>query len=286
MFIFLVALLLASSRANADGEFLRRRLVSYAAAMSTYPDYSGSYTSTGDVVVQEESEGSTSVTVTYDLAGFEASTSGGIHVHVGTSCADADFVGGHYYDDSLSDDPSTIEWTSDSLGEASGVLTVDAGILIDDDYGHALVVHNSDSTLSACGLLGSTEYTVDLGLYLDYDGNFSVIGIAAVSETIGVEVLINNELFGLEADASCGNHIHSGALLVNFLLDGQETDTSLVIHIHSGTTCLVADLVSGHFYDSDALSINPWTTTYTSDEDGSSSGSFNIDSGYDTIAEI
>ena len=132
------------------------------------------------------------------------------------------------------------------MGEASGVLTVDAGILIDDDYGHALVVHNSDRTRSAWGLLGSTEYTVDLCLYLDYNGNFSVTGIAAVSETIDGEVQMNNELFGLEEDASGGIHIHSGTLLVNYLLDGLETDTSDVIHIHSVTTCLVADMVSGH----------------------------------------
>merc|ERR1719184_498728 len=204
--------------------------------LAPYPDYSGSYESIAGYIVVTES-GSTSVTVTYDLAGLEASTSGGIHIHVGTSCAAADFVGGHYYSDSLSSDPWTVEWTSDSSGLASGAVTVETGILIDDNYGRALVVHDSDGTRSACGLIGSVEYSVDLGLYPDYDGDYTITGTVAVSETLDGYILMNYELFGLEGDTSGG------------------------IHIHEGTTCLVADWVSGHWYSIDS---DPWNITWSS----------------------
>jgi len=258
MFSLLFTFLLASSTLNANVVFSRRRLVSYTASMSEYPDYSGLYTVNGDVVIKEESEGSTSVTVTYDLSGLEESTSGGIHIHIGTSCAAADFVGGHYYDDSLSTDPWTVEWTSDSSGVASGVVTVETGILIDDNYGHALVVHDSDGTRSACGLLGTTEYSTDLGSYPDYDGNYTIDGTVAVSETIDGYILINFELFGLEEDTSGG------------------------IHIHEGTTCLVADWVSGHYYSVDS---DPWDITWTSDSFGAASGYAIVNSGYNAVSD-
>jgi len=231
----------------------------YTATISAYPDYSGSYEISGDVVVGEESEGSTTLVLTYALTGLETSTSGGIHIHEGTTCSIADLVGGHYYGDAEDSDPWTTTWTSDSAGEATGVVSIDADTLLEDNYGHALVIHESNGDRAACGLIGSAEYVATLVDYPDYDGN-TVSGTIAVSETLDNEILVNYDL------------------------DGLETSTSGGIHIHEGMTCVVADWVSGHYYDSDSTD-DPWTTEWTSDEDGASSGNFSLDSGYNSIDE-
>jgi len=232
---------------------------SFTAIMSDYPDYSGSQTIRGTVEVEELSEGLTAIMmVTYNLTGLELSTSGGIHIHEGTSCADADFVGGHYYNDSLSVDPWTTTWTSDSSGDGSASFTIDAGISLNDTYGHAVVIHESDGTRSACGLLGSTETSSSIGSYPEYSGDYTITGTVAVSETL------------------------DGKLLINYKLIGLETSTSGGIHIHTGTTCLVADWVGGHYY---SIGTDPWNTTWSSDASGDAIGAIIINSGYNTLED-
>jgi len=244
----LVILLVLASATHVNG---RRRLDCYTASMSVYPDYTGSQEITGEVMVAEEDG---TLILKYDLSGLESSTSGGIHIHEGTTCSIADLVGGHYYGDYLDSDPWDTEWSSDSSGDGSGVLTIYTNTTLDDNYGHALVIHESNGDRAACGLIGSVEYVASLEDYPDYDEN-TVTGTVAVSETLDGEVLVNYDLEGLEVSTSGG------------------------IHIHSGTTCLVADWVSGHYYDSDSMD-DPWTTEWTSDELGEAVDYFTVDSGY------
>lgn len=252
-------LLIAFGAANTETMSMRRRMISFSAIMSGYPDYSGSQTITGSVEVQEQFNGSTTLIVTYDLAGLELSTSGGIHIHEGTSCAHADFVGGHYYNDSLSVDPWTSTWSSNSTGDGSGSFTIDAGILIGDNYGHAIVIHNSDGSRSACGLLGSIEYSSNIGSYPDYSGSYTITGVVAVSESFHGEILINYKLFGLETNTEGG------------------------MHIHTGTTCLVADWVGGHYY---SVGTDPWDNiTWMSNSSGEASGYIIVNSGYNSVSD-
>ena len=160
-----------------------------------YSDYTGEYTSTGYVVFAEEKQDSSSLRVSYSLSGLEVSTTGGLHIHEGTTSSSANLVGGHYYDSNyLTSDPWTTEWYSDADGYASGNFTIDSYYALDEKYGHAIVVHLSsdeDSSRAVCGLIGSTEYVATFNTYPEYDGNNSILGAFAISIDGNGEVLVN-----------------------------------------------------------------------------------------------
>ena len=102
----------------------------YFSTIYIYSDYTGEYTSTGYVVFAEEKQDSSSLRVSYSLSGLEVSTTGGLHIHEGTTSSSANLVGGHYYDSNyLTSDPWTTEWTSDADGYASGDFTIDSYVL-------------------------------------------------------------------------------------------------------------------------------------------------------------
>jgi len=94
------------------------------------------------------------LSVAYDMKKIAPSSQGGIHIHAGTSCADAEKVGGHYWSASLGEDTwkSTI-WKSDAQGEANGILTLKTGYSYEENLSHALVVHNAEGARIACGVL-------------------------------------------------------------------------------------------------------------------------------------
>jgi len=124
------------------------------ATLGTYPGY------TGDATVELRNlffaylpDGTTSVSYNIAVGAGEASASGGLHVHSGTSCADNSSVGGHYYDDSWRADPWDTTWDSDAEGVASGSFILDTGHGANQNLGHAVVVHASDGTRVACGVL-------------------------------------------------------------------------------------------------------------------------------------
>ena len=66
-------------------------------------------------------------------------------------------MGGHYWTPASSDDP----WNSDTVyqsksdGSAQGQVTVDCGYALADVLIHAIVVHDSEGTRIACGVIGS-----------------------------------------------------------------------------------------------------------------------------------
>merc|ERR550532_922848 len=67
---------------------------------------------TGNVQVTVDAT-SGNLVMHYNLEGLEVSTTGGLHIHTGTSCDDASQVGGHYYNTDLYDS-STDPWNTDS----------------------------------------------------------------------------------------------------------------------------------------------------------------------------
>merc|ERR1712107_708921 len=86
----------------------------------------------------------------YQMEGLEAdcatapegvSNACGIHIHEGTTCDDADAVGGHYYDTtSMSSDPwSPVTYTATSGGTAKGKTSAKIGAG-QDIGGRAIVV--------------------------------------------------------------------------------------------------------------------------------------------------
>ena len=95
------------------------------------------------------SVGST-LTVSGVLTGLEPSTSGGWHVHTGSSCTDAAGAGGHYFDGLATDPWLPVKWHSDANGVAVVSLTMDDFTLdpAGDRYvgGRTVVVHASAGT--------------------------------------------------------------------------------------------------------------------------------------------
>ena len=123
--------------------------------LGAYPGY------TGDAAVELRNlyfaylpDGTTSVSYNLDVGAGEASTSGGLHVHAGTSCDAAADVGPHHYQDDWRADPWGTTWGSDAAGVASGSFVLETGYNnASENLGHAVVVHASDGTRLACGVL-------------------------------------------------------------------------------------------------------------------------------------
>mmetsp|Transcript_5138 Transcript_5138/g.6638 ORF Transcript_5138/g.6638 Transcript_5138/m.6638 type:complete len:109 (+) Transcript_5138:219-545(+) len=91
----------------------------------------------------------------YNLKGLEENIIGGAHIHTGTTCNDADLVGGHYW--ASGDDVWTPTYgafySTDDKGNAMGEFDIDSGYDYFSNLGHAVVVHASDGSRIGCGIL-------------------------------------------------------------------------------------------------------------------------------------
>ena len=123
---------------------------------ATYPGYEGDLEVKGTLEVGTTADG---VALVGTLAGLEASATGGIHIHSGFTCDDADSVGGHYFD-GMDSDPWTTTYTSGTTGGSSIKFDM-AGFSMSEGMlpvaGRAVVVHSSDGTRVACGLIEPTD---------------------------------------------------------------------------------------------------------------------------------
>jgi len=76
----------------------------------------------------------------------------GIHIHTGTTCDDANLVGGHYFDGAT--DPWTSVHYQASKGKTDSIsVRVETGLSASDILGHAMVVHDLAGGRIACGLI-------------------------------------------------------------------------------------------------------------------------------------
>jgi len=198
----------------------------------------------------------------FQLSGLPASESGGIHIHEGTTCDDADSVGGHYWTPDTDDDPWTaVTWASDADGRStSDPLQLETGYDYEENLGHAVVWHNQDGTRCGCGLLTPMKptLTAKIKTYPDYTGDVAPTG------TVIVHMMEDNM------------HMQYGLDLQNL-----ETSTAGGVHIHSGTTCDSADDVGGHWWTPES-DTDVWTAvTWASDANGrSTSSSIILATGY------
>ena len=95
------------------------------------------------------------LSVAYDLEKTTPSSSGGVHIHTGSTCSVAEKVGGHYWSPDLGEDTwKKATWNSDKQGKATGELTIQTGYDYAQNLSHALVIHDSEGRRIACGLLG------------------------------------------------------------------------------------------------------------------------------------
>jgi hypothetical protein len=173
---------------------------------------------------------------------------------VGTTCADANTIGGHYYGSDLDTDPwKDVHYstTSDSP-HTVGDVDVETGLKYDDLMGHVMIVHNSEGGRVACGQLGFTTdswYAHKFRKYPDYGGYLKVGGAISVAYVKKNTQSLYWELAGVDPECASGPK--------------SDVPNSCGIHIHVGTTCTDKDKIGGHYYEGNS---DPWkVVSYTAD---------------------
>jgi predicted DNA-binding protein with PD1-like motif len=236
-----------------------------------YPGYSGANTVHG-IVSFEATGDATTLSVGYALwlDGTTFDTPGGLHIHKGVSCDNADMVGGHYWDDALnSTDPwnSNTVWQPPSRDEGGNIVSTltSGGFNVPYQYplarnvAHAVVVHDSTGARVACGTISGDYYKSSLARYPCRDS-----AAADPAEIIGHMVAANTG---------------TNEIAYSYAVKSTETGVDGGLHVHVGQTCPTA---GGHYYDATTMASDPWTTKYgATDDSGISFGSFVLDDGYD-----
>lgn len=131
--------------------------------IGAYPGYDGEFVPSGTLHLNEMKKGRKgggTLHIAGHLSGLEPSVSGaGIHVHSGTSCDDADGVGGHLMLDKDGPDPwADVTYSTNPKGITKGLSLKIPGFSLGEGaeggvLGHALVVHLDDNTRAGCGLI-------------------------------------------------------------------------------------------------------------------------------------
>lgn len=188
----------------------------------------------------------------------------GIHIHVGKDCADATTIGGHLHSTDIADPWTTVRYAS--VAGASTELagqSVETGLTTDDLLKRVVVVHNSVGAGEriACGIatvvpaIPKTERLI-VKKWVKYPGS---AWTANVSGTVTIEpktaavvdtVALSWDLKGTDDACPTGNGNTCG------------------IHIHEGKTCDTAEEIGAHFYDTVAISSDPWTAVRYSSNGG------------------
>merc|ERR1712195_286931 len=168
----------------------------------------------------------------WTLTGLEASKSGGIHVHYGTTCdseatvkgdAPAGANKGHYYVPDATPDPSEdpwgpVKWSSDGDGNAVGSVEIseaDLGAAAVSAFNRVVIVHNFAGGKIGCGVLASyvNIQNAPIAYFASDNGANSpttVTGSAATSITSDGKIKLDWTLTGLDDNSSGGIHIHYG----------------------------------------------------------------------------
>jgi len=101
------------------------------------------------------------IVLRWSLSMVEPFRVGGIHIHTGTSCEDADLVGNHFYRVTTGDPWNTVQWSTGNGGDASGFATVNTGYSASENAGRVVVVHSADGPRIGCGVLTNTYGAAD-----------------------------------------------------------------------------------------------------------------------------
>merc|ERR1712166_156684 len=168
-------------------------------------------TVTGSAATSITSDGK--IRLDWTLTGLDDSSSGGIHIHYGTTCdteatvkgnAPAGANKGHYYvpdatPDSSEDPWGPVKWSSDGDGNAVGSVEISEaqlGAAAVSAYDRVVIVHNNAGGKIGCGVLSYVPTTVT--------------GSATASTTSDGKLRLDWTLSGLEDNSSGGIHIHYG----------------------------------------------------------------------------
>lgn len=238
------------------------------ASLYKYPEYSGELDITGIITVRFDDDGSFLFHI--DARGLEKSTAGGVHIHEGTACEYSDLVGGHYWHDGRTDDNWTREggavWATDENGNSISSFRLFNGYGRKRNTDHAVVIHDSDGTRAACGILKPNNFVLsaEIGAYPPYDGNSGLKNLS-----VGGEVKLY-----FDADGHFEMHYDLAGL--------QKRCSDCGVHVHTGTTCENHADVGGHYFTDTAGDL--WTASggavYNSNRKRNAKGLFSLFDGY------
>jgi Cu/Zn superoxide dismutase len=216
--------------------------------------------------------------VSVNLQGLDLSSTGGVHIHAGTTCADAFLVGGHYWTPTSDPDPwTTVMWTSNANGAATADFTVSTGYPLASNYGHAVVVHAPNGTRVGCGVLTSTSN--------------APTAVPTAPPTVAPTALVGPALIatigaypGYIGNAASGTVLvtaaSAGQLRLSANLEGLPPHSTDGVHIHAGTSCDSASLVGGHYW-TPLTDPDPWASvTWRSVGTGSAMAVYTVSTGY------
>jgi len=257
-----------------------------SACIGKYPDYDGNIDISDGSKVTVRFSSKKDMVVKFHARGAEADcVNCGVHIHSGTTCDDANNVGGHYWDadGGTVTDPWTPDngavYNTDSEGMGDAMYSLNSGYTLEENVDHAVVVHDQKGDRIGCGLLSKGRKAAELCMptrtvlqacitkYPDYNGDLDILG------KVRVRFQHENMRFRYKLKGAHPNCKECGT------------------HIHSGTTCDDADLVGGHYWDNhNGITADPWNTAngaiYTTNSDGFSTSKFYFNAGFDAEENV
>lgn len=273
-----------------------------SAQINPFPSGTSSVYPSGDVSVEIRNDIRIIMNVSYleSLCTPSKANGCGIHIHEGVSCNSTDQVLGHYWNTGILGDSDP--WTSVTfmtneagISNESIVLLGGNGYSMEQNNGHAIVIHDMNGTKIGCGILVGSNYHSSEDLYDTTEPASSVIVCQSIcSDGYHCEngkCIIDTNTGDIMASAQIeafpnitSSFYPSGDVLVYFSSDirikmnvsGLESlctpssANGCGIHIHEGVSCDNKEQVMGHYWNSTALGeSDPWTNvTYTTNEDG------------------
>jgi hypothetical protein len=237
-----------------EGSHSRRLLYTFT---GRYPTYDGGLVVQGSIGV-----GSNDSTqwLTWSLSGVdplctavgEKNNSCGVHIHKGTTCADATTVGGHYWNANYTpQDPwMVVTYKAAAAVAAAAVqkcpLSVKTGLTFEDIVGRVMVVHDYNGSRVACAVLGPIKLQVaSFVKYFNYPGKLAVGGSVGISGSGGYEKATQTlswRLSGLDERCQGGPNATK--------------PNSCGVHIHAGKSC--DSNAFDHYWNVDLVSPDPW----------------------------
>ena len=242
-----------------------------SACIQEFPFYTGDLdVSTSRVLIKFDEE---DMEFKFNLRGAEKECIGcGLHIHSGTSCED---IKDHFYNDGVENPWSMHYYSSDNHGRAKGSNVVSNGYGVDENEGHAVVIHGSDGTPYGCGILSKSREAAEscpkrkedletcIQTYPGYEGDLHhVAGEIRISFKGPKGMKPTHQQF-------------------RYNLKNAETDCEdCSIHVHSGDSCDDEAAIGDHFHNP-SYPENPWANgAYKTFSNGKGTGVFWMDNGY------
>ena len=152
----------------------------YTATLGRYPGYAGRFSAFAGAVelggphTQKMARAGRPNEQWYDMAYTltGADSTGGLHIHTGTSCDDAAAVGGHFWVDERGTSECVLDpWPSTVYNRSAGVLQFHCIPALAGLVGRAVVAHDSAGVRIGCGIIVEDDArAVPSGISLDLIG--------------------------------------------------------------------------------------------------------------------